>query len=130
MIYVSSILGGPELRTSPVYGLIGELAKALNSGERPDEGSLDVVFHVPGSLVKPEFNALRLTKFSRKERMQMIEIPVPQELVYSSGLKSFLLEKLKEAVEAGEKRFKAAGIPYPKANYIRALDEVAAATAN
>lgn len=130
MIYVSSILGGPELRGSPVYGLIGELARALNSGERPNEGSLDVVFHVPGSLVSPNFGSMRLSKFSRKERIQMIEIPVPPELVYASGLRSFLLEKLREAVEAGEARFSGTGISYPKADYIRALDEVASSTAN
>lgn len=122
MIYLNSVLGGPELKDSPADRAITALARAFHAAKQPEDGSLDVVFHVPGGIVKPDFSGTRSTKFSKKEKIQMIEIPVPPELVYADGLKMFLLEKLREAVEVGERKFRAAGLPYPKMEYLHIID--------
>jgi hypothetical protein len=76
MIHVSQILGGPELRYShfsnsmegvgfPAPGEPWPKAGAAPDplGRTPRDlrnvGSLDLVFHVPGSILKPEHTGLR-----------------------------------------------------------------------
>src|SRR5258708_38645485 len=116
MIHVSEILGGPELRYShfsdSVVG-IGFPAPGESwpeAGTAPDPlgrerrdlrnvGSLDLVFHVPGSILKPEHAGLRTGRFSRKERMLQIQIAVPEDLMASPGLRGYIVQSLRKAVE-------------------------------
>ncbi len=141
MIHVSEILGGPELRYShfsdSVVG-IGFPAPGESwpeAGTAPDPlgrerrdlrnvGSLDLVFHVPGSILKPEHAGLRTGRFSRKERMLQIQIAVPEELMESPRLRAHLLQSIRSAVEKAEPRLAKAGIPYPKAEYLSQIDEL------
>ena len=65
MIYINSVLGGPELEGSAIDSAIRKVTDLSRVGEEGDFGSLDVVFHVPGALFKPAYQGLRSGKFSR-----------------------------------------------------------------
>ena len=137
MIYVGAVLGGPELGESShfmrsIRGIhFPSPGKAwydpTDYGDRRDPrpvGSLDIVFHVPGSVLKPEHEGLRTGRFSRKERMLQVQIAVPGELMESLALTGFLVQSIREAIVLAERRFAKAGITYPVDEYLGQVDEL------
>jgi hypothetical protein len=56
--------------------------------------------------------------------MLQIQIAVPEELMESPGLRGYIVQSIRTAVEMAEPRFTKAGIPYPKAEYIFQIDEL------
>ncbi len=143
MIYVGSVLGGPELFyshfTRSMSGITLPVAGEPwpEPGRAPDPtvayaerrdprpvGSLDLVFHVPGSVLKPEFVGLRTGKFSRKERLLQIQIAVPEELLESPWLRRFVVDSIRSAVSLGGPKFAKAGILYPQDEYLGQVDEL------
>lgn len=127
MIYISSVLGGPELEGSRIDRAIKKIVGLRGPGEEGDFGSLDVVFHVPGSVIKPDYQGLRTGKFSRKERMLMVQVSVPAALVMSEDSEVFIINSLREAVRMAKPRFQRAGIQYPEDQYLCEIDEIATA---
>ena len=89
--------------------------KAASSG---DFGSLDIVFHVAGSILKPEHSGVRTGRFSKRERLLQIQVAVPSEVVASQDPYSFVARGLLEAVRAAVPVFVNAGIPYPLDEYV------------
>jgi hypothetical protein len=143
MIHVGAVLGGPELACSafsealsgvcfPEPGMPwpepGQAPDPRGYRERNDPrdvGSLDVVFHVPGSLLKPEHAGMRTGRLSRKERMLQIQIAVPETLLASTdGLRAFILAAIADAIDLGAQPFKRARITYPEAEYRAQLEEL------
>jgi hypothetical protein len=41
--------------------------------------NLNVVFHVPGNLVKPDYTGERTGRFSKKEMLLMVQVALPEE---------------------------------------------------
>lgn len=126
MIYISSILGGPELEGSRIDTAIKRVLSRRPPGEEGNYGSLDVVFHIPGSIVKPEYHGLRTAKFSSKEKMLMVQVSVPPDVVMSDEAEAFVIQSLKEAIRIARPRFERAGIPYPEDEYLSDVDGMAA----
>jgi hypothetical protein len=142
MIHVSAVLGGPELNSSSfMRALEGIWFPGIGDawpepGRAPDPGnyeerreprpigSVDVVFHVPGSILKPEHTGLRTGRFSRKECILQVQIAVPELLMESPGLRRYLLASIREAVRLSDARFAKAGIPFPMAEYLSQVDEL------
>lgn len=118
MICISEILGGPELSHSRVATAIAKLFQLSGSREEGDFGSLDIVFHVAGSLGQPEFSGIRTGRFSRKERMLQVQIAVPADVVESDDPYPFLAARMLDAVRVASPVFSKAGIPYPEGEYI------------
>jgi hypothetical protein len=84
MIYISQILGGPELQGDvPINRAIAKLYRLRGPTGEGELGSLDVVFHVAGSVLGTEFSGVRTGRFSRKRRMLQVQIAVPKEVVAS-----------------------------------------------
>jgi hypothetical protein len=125
MIYISSILGGPELTHSGVSSAIARLFRSRGPGEEGDFGSLDVVFHVAGSLLQPEFSGVRTGRFSRKERMLQVQIAVPPEVVVSEDPYPFLAARVLDAVRLAAPVFSKAGIAYPEEEYVAVAEQMA-----
>jgi len=127
MISFGSIFGGPELHDSPIADTIHAIRLLMKkTRDLEDEGaygSLNIVFHVPGSILQPEFEVLRTGRFSRKEKMLMIQIAVPAEQRSSPDL-VFLLDAIREAIGMGRARFERAGIPYPEREYLATVDGI------
>ena len=82
------------------------------------------MFHVPGSILKPEHTGLRTGRFSRKERILQVQIAVPDSLMESPALRRFLLGSIREAIRLSEGRFVKAHIPFPVADYLTQVDEL------
>ena len=127
-LYIGSVLGGPEISGSPVDTIITRLAKASHdyqqAHEIASEGELDIVYHVPGSMMQPEFEGLRTGKFSRKEKMLMVQISVPTLFENEKDLEKFLAEALREAIRLAKPIFKSTKIPFSQEEYLRLVDSI------
>ncbi|NNB87772.1 hypothetical protein D7X99_16180 [Corallococcus sp. AB032C] len=123
MMYIGAVFGGPELADAPIEKAIRLIGKARGPIEKSDSGALDIVFHVPGSLLKPEFTGVRTAKFSRKERMLMLQIAVPEEQVHTPDVR-WLLDAIREAVRLARPKFERAGIGYPEQEHLAIVDRI------
>ena len=76
MIAIGVVYGGPELRDSKLYDVLGSVMRSAMEARGDFEfGSVpavNVVFHVPGSPGSPDWDAARDGKFSRKEKLLMV----------------------------------------------------------
>ncbi|NOK21119.1 hypothetical protein [Corallococcus carmarthensis] len=123
MMGLSAVYGGPELAGTPIDKAIRMFGKARGPTEMGVSGSLDIVFHVPGSLLKPEFTGVRTAKFSRKEQKLMLQIAVPDEQVQSPDVR-WLLDAIREAVRLARPKFERAGIEYPEKEHLFIVDRI------
>jgi hypothetical protein len=125
VIYISRINGGPELRGSRVDEALAKLSRSVRGGKAEtlgDFGSLDIVFHVAGSLLQPEHIGVRTGRFSKRKRMVQVQIAVPAEVVASSDPYPFVARGLLEAVKAAGAVFAKAGIAYPLDEYAEVVE--------
>ena len=121
MIYVGADVGGSEASDSALLKLI-ELLPDITYGKEGSVGSLDVVFHLPGSVYRPDFTGVRTGRFSRPEAMLQIQVSVPYEVMREHGAaRLFLSPSLREGLTLGQERFRRAGIGYPYTAYLRRL---------
>lgn len=125
MIYISSVLGGPELEGSNIDRAIKKAVDLRGAGVEGSFGSLDVVFHVPGSILRPDYQGIRMAKFSRKERMLMVQIGVPPEMVMAQEAEGFVIRSLRQAVKLAGPRFAKAGVTYSESEYLDQVDKIA-----
>jgi hypothetical protein len=126
--YIGSVLGGPELSGSPVDTIITQLGRASHAYQEAhaivSEGGLDIVYHVPGTTMPPEFEGLRTGKFSKKEKMLMVQISVPTLFESEQHLEEFLVESLREAIQLAKPIFKSTKIPFSQDEYVRLVDAI------
>jgi hypothetical protein len=126
--YIGSVLGGPEVSGTPVDTIITRLARASHAYQQAheiaSEGGLDIVYHVPGSMMQPEFEGLRTGKFSKKEKMLMVQISVPTLFESEQHLERFLVEALREAIQLAKPIFKSTKIPFSKEEYLQLADSL------
>lgn len=119
MIYIGQVMGGPEFRQDvPINMALAKIYRLRGPAGEGEFGSLDVVFHVAGSILEPEFVGVRTGRFSRKRRMLQVQIAVPKEVVAAEDPYPFLAARVLEAVQLAAPVFAKAGIPYPEANYV------------
>ena len=126
--YIGSILGGPEVSGTVVVTNIKKLACAAHSYQESNvissEGILDIVYHVPGTIVQPEFEGLRSGKFSQNQKMLMVQIAVPTIFEDERHLAQFLVESLREAIELAAPIFKSTKIAFAKEEYLQLVDAI------
>jgi hypothetical protein len=114
---------GPEIAQSPISNLISRMVAALGPGRKGDYGSVNIVFHVPGSIVRPEFEGVRTARFFKLEKMHMIQIAVPEAQVNEPDL-DFLMSSIRQAIRLAGPRFEKAGIKYPEEEYLATVDRI------
>lgn len=127
-LYIGELLGGPELSASPGVSALDEIRNAalgLRDQGRSlgDQGSLDLVFHFPGTIFQPEFSGIRTAKFSRKQKMLMIQIAVPPRIIHVAEHR-FFLDSLRAAVGLAAPVFARAGIPFRADDYLAFIQDV------
>jgi hypothetical protein len=66
MISVGAILGGGELAGSRVDRLVRQISSAMPAGTSLDAFKINIIFHIPGSIAKPEYSSVRTRTFSAK----------------------------------------------------------------
>ena len=118
MIFIGAVYGGPEASGSYVDLRIIRLMKAVillreASCYPASTPEVNVVFHVSGSLSKVDFEGVRHGSFSRKRRLLMVQVAVPDEMVESPSLDSFLIDSLRQANRVAFERFAKKGIDFP-----------------
>lgn len=133
MITLGGHFRGPELEKSAIDRLIGRamrsVADARGDWKEGDAPGVNVVFYVPGSLGDfPDIPELAAGRFSRKQKLLLVEVPVPRALVASGGSVDWVIDALRQACLIAAKVFeqkKAGPFDLAKANAI--IDRVAQA---
>jgi len=119
MIAIGWILGGPEQDGSSIDRAIRVVAKAavqvIGDFEFGTSPATNVVFHVPGALSRPDFDFIRDAKFSRKQKLLIVQVPVPGEVVASDSPMDYLIESLYGANAMAFEFFRQKGMEYPLA---------------
>ena len=132
MMEIGAIFGGPEGFDTKVYAAISKLTRLKDEGHFADDtGSLDVVFHVPGSITRPDYSGARTGRLWRKRRKLQVQISVPVELMNSkddTDAERFVINALREAVRIAEPVFAAASIPYRREQYERMIERIERST--
>lgn len=115
MISVGAVVGGPECQffDSRVrqFMRFTKEARAATS----DEAEVNIVFHMPGSVIKPGYFGPRVGTFSRKEKAIMIQIGVEEEIVQSTSdnaVKQYIYEVVDEAIGIAKSEFDRRSISY------------------
>ena len=130
---LGAVYGGPEHdKTSPSAARITRLMKRMAELQGDSAvgtgtgGSLNVVFHVPGSLIKPDYMGVRTAKFSRKNKMLMVQVAIPDELLRSPNLEGFLVASIREAVCLARPVFDKARIGFCVEEHLALVDRAEA----
>ncbi|GGA16847.1 hypothetical protein [Dyella nitratireducens] len=76
------IVGGSTLANKPLDDAIRELTIRIGEAGRGIEAplNLNVVFQVPGNMLKPEFVGVRTGRFSKPRALLMVQVAVPEEV--------------------------------------------------
>jgi Ankyrin repeats (3 copies) len=114
MLYIGEVIGGPELDRSPIVTALRRVFVARGEEDAVEGTRLDVVFHVPGSVLKPDFAGVRTGSLSRKTQMLQVQVAVPPEMVNADEDEGvgFCLGALRNAVDAADARLAKAGMPF------------------
>jgi len=127
MIYIGAIFGGPGGMSSKIGSAISKIKHLAGEREMDASGSLDIVFHVPGSLLSPDYDGVRTGTFSRKKRLLQVQIAVPQDLTDKDEVTEVarsLVPLLRQAVRLAQPVFDRAHIPYPQDEYEELIDGI------
>lgn len=122
-LFIGAVLGGPELENGHIHRYISLIRKAseqcgVSESTTP---ALDVVFHVPGSMLPINFEGLRTAKFSKNQKMLMIQVAVPKN-IQGSDLESFILASLRRAAELAQPVFQKAKIVFDAERYLHLIN--------
>jgi hypothetical protein len=128
MISIGSVFRGPELRDSPIHRAITaagiaamELRGDFEFGSGP---AVNVVFHVPGSIGKPDWDGLRDAKFSRRQQFLMVQVAVPEDAVESPAPEDFVIQALYGANAVAFEFFRQRKIEYPLADAEALVEQI------
>ena len=111
-ISIGAVMGGPE--ALPCTKIFRDMMKSFSgNSETP---CLNVVFHFPGSLISPPYAGMRTAKFSKAEKIQMVQVAVPAEIAQSSNsqeLLQFFESALIDAISLSRQKWEKNKIAYP-----------------
>jgi hypothetical protein len=102
VITIGAQFGGPELLDAPIRALILAATRAAQracgdwvEGAVP---AVNPVFYVPGTLdAYAELKQVEAARFSRKQKLLLVAIPVPQEVAAAGGSVDFIIDALRKA---------------------------------
>lgn len=99
----AGIEGGtsPSMRAwrEAITGITGRVA-ALNDGVSTPV-NVNVIFHVPGDLLQPDFTGVRTGHFSKRQRWLIVQVALPESA--PEEVDEFVVEQLKAAVAEAER---------------------------
>jgi hypothetical protein len=126
MISVGMVLGGPEQVRFEQE--VRELMRFCRENrERGFAGSeINLVYHVPGSICKPNYVGVRTGKFSKKERCLMVQIAVEEDFAAlddTDQIRRYIFETADEAIGVGKTELERKGLEYEIATDRVLLDE-------
>jgi hypothetical protein len=130
MISIGSVLKGPELSGLPIGRAIIAAIKATEmlrgEFEFGNSPAINVVFYVPGSTGRLDWEGMRDSKFSRQEQLLMIQVAVPEKIVQSTTPSMFIIESLYGANAIAFEFFRQKGIHFPLGDAEKLVSEIEA----
>lgn len=111
-LYVSAVVGGDSAANARADAEISRLARLVReqqerlgaAGDEPGAAAVDVIYHLAGPLMKPDYDGVRTGRFVKAKRLQVVQVAVPETLD-AALVASFLADRLVEAVEVAARRF-------------------------
>jgi hypothetical protein len=124
MINLRDILGGPELTACGFATAIRRTVDVLERGVQGNFGHVDVIFHIPGSILNVDWVGPRVAMFRRKHNTVVVQVGVPPEVVCGSEdeINRFVFAALRESVRLCAPKFAKAEIPCPIDEYLGRTD--------
>lgn len=127
-LYLGSVVGGPE--DIPAETLFGEISALIiaHRDKTPisTKAGLNIVFHFPGSICPVTFKGIRTAKFSRKQKLLMVQVAVPEEVAASNNADAFTLDSIREAIRLAKPIFEKAAIDFPMEDQLAFVDQIEA----
>jgi hypothetical protein len=115
MISVGAIIGGPE--SAFFDKVLCEFMRHCESeGHLSGEpAKVNIVYHLPGSVMPPDFAGIRPAKFSRKDQKLMIQVAVESEMASVRSrdeILDYIIDVADEAIGIAKTKFDSAKIEY------------------
>jgi hypothetical protein len=108
VLSIGSMVGGATPENKAWRDALSELTTLVRTARAGVDAplNLNVVFHVPGNLLQPDFSGVRTGRFSRKNALLMVQVALPSEapndaLAY---LRAAVLEAIAEAARWADKK--------------------------
>ena len=121
-LFLSDIFGGPELLDKPIDKTTSIICQRMQAYKdqliKLEDGTLNVVFHFPGSVSQPEFAGVRAGSFSKAKRLLVVQVAFPIDLLASDRFAHHYLEFLKTALSEGKRYLATKGIPFSLEDHI------------
>jgi hypothetical protein len=125
MISIGVVNGGPEcLAFSVQLRKLGAFCHGLDWNPA-DEFGINLVYHLPGSVLKPDFIEIEESRLSKKRRLLMIMIAVEEEFltVPQHEMLNYIYETADEAIGVAKSRLDRARLSYEMSSDRQRLDE-------
>jgi len=130
MLAIGSVQGGPEVAGTQLGAFVAKLMKAATE-VRGDfkfgsSTALNVVFHIPGSVAPdPGYEGLRDGAFSRSQKLLMIQVAVPKEMVEcqdADAVRGYVFDCLHKANGIAAKYFKKKDLEYSQPKFLSLVE--------
>ena len=132
MLTVGTVQGGPEVEHTPFCKFI---MKLMDAADRTQTGfpfgslmALNLVFHIPGSILSDlGYEGLRHAKFSRSQKMLMIQVAVPKEIAASHDMQTirkYVLDCLREANSIAAAFLEKKRVEYSQASFLSLIKDL------
>jgi hypothetical protein len=129
MISIGAVMGGPELEGGSFDQASDEVCRAVidlrGSFGTGESAEVNVVFHVPGSIIEPDWEGARDATFSKKRKLLMVQVAVPRDVAAHPWPIAFIIESLHKANRIALRVFHGKGIEFPLAAAEDLVDRVA-----
>jgi len=116
-IYVSSVVrAGCTMddvndALSLLAGLVRREDESCPSPPSPDEATIDVTFHLPGAIARPNFEGIRTGRWLKDEKLLVVQVAVPEALSGGSDTaNAFVARSLVDAVGAAARHLTKQGL--------------------
>lgn len=115
MISIGTIIGGPE--SAFFDRILCEFMRHCESeGHLSGEPvKVNIVYHLPGSIMPPDFIGVRPAKFSRKDKKLMVQAAVENEMASvkdRAEILDYIIDVADEAIGVAKAKFDSAKIEY------------------
>ncbi len=117
MITIGAIYSGPELEGGRFDRILSSAMRAaevatasFEFGSRP---AVNVVFCVPGSLGHPDWQDLRVVRYSKRRKLLLIQAAVPEKVISGPAVLEYVVEALLGANALAFESYRQKGLDYP-----------------
>ena len=127
MISVGAVIGGPECAFMDMH--VRSLMRFTKERRLADDSvnaEVNIVFHLPGSLTRPDYIGLRTARFSKKERVLMIQVAVEDEFIVARDnalVVGYIYDVANEAIGLAKSYFDKNNVEYDIEMDRKLLDE-------